>query len=158
MDINTKSWHYRMVEAVWEDFLNKDISTTLCGYFWQVVFAPIICIVLFSAVLAVIAILGAGAFYIIGGIVGDLLANFGILPPEFALEKGVFKWEHVYASIVCDIIIGALWYGRYKHYKYKQEKAYEKNEPKEVNLFVEFIKAKKRKICPILNFVDKDKK
>lgn len=150
-----------MVDAVWSDFFNKNISNSLCGYFWQVVFAPIVTIGMIGVVLAVAGIFLAGALYIVGDVVGGILAQFGILPASFLSEKGVFKWEHVYASIVFDLIFAGILFGRYKYYKYKERKRFERStstEPVKVNLVVEFIKAKKRKVCPVLNFVDKDER
>lgn len=161
LNIKKSSWHYRMVDAVWADFFNKNISNSLCGYFWQVVFAPIVTIVMAAVILAVIAILGSGVFYVVGAVIGNLLAHFGLLPSSFLLEKGVFKWEHVYASIGIDILIAAFFYSRYKYRQYKERKRAERSlsdEPEKVNLVVEFVKAKKRKVCPVLNFVDEEKK
>lgn len=160
LNIKKSSWHYRMVDAVWADFFNKNISNSLCGYFWQVVFAPIVTIGMIAVILAVIGVLGAGVFYVVGAVIGNILAQFGLLPSSFLLEKGVFKWEHVYASIVVDLLIAAFFYSKYKYRLYKERKRAERsqsNEPEKVNLVVEFVKAKKRKVCPVLNFVDEDK-
>lgn len=149
INISTNSWHYKMAYNVW-DFFGKSLSNSLCGYFWQVVFAPIVAIGCTLIVSAICLLLATGAFYVSGAMVGPALAHFGILPDTF-LDKGPFNWRFVILSIIIDLIIVA--YFLVKNYIKKHKKV--KNTTKQSNIVIEFVKSKKQKICPLIKFIDK---
>ncbi|QXO12748.1 hypothetical protein pEaSNUABM49_00535 [Erwinia phage pEa_SNUABM_49] len=158
MNISTNSWHYKMNEFVYE-FLNKNVATSLCGYFWQTVFAPIITLTLAIVGLIVISILSWGALYLVGALFSNFLVWINVLPEAFQLVKNVFNWRFIPMSILFDVLVIAVFYGKYKYSSYKErkiEEAKEKGAPIDSKplLVIEYIKAKKRKICPLINFTD----
>ncbi|SOK59305.1 Phage protein [Yersinia phage fHe-Yen9-03] len=156
MKISTNSWHYKMNEYVY-DMLNKNISNSLCGYFWQTVFAPIITLTIVLLGLVVISILSWGAFYLVGALFSNFLVWINVLPESFQLLKKVFNWRFIPMSILFDVLVVGVFYSKHKYSSYKERKIEEAKEKgiqidSKPLLVVEYIKAKKRKICPLIEF------
>jgi len=136
MKINTKSWHYRFLNS-----LNTNIPNSLCPYFWKVVFT--IAWITGSILLLIVgfASIGAGIFEGIG----------------FALDNMVLYWSlaavvgtvTVTSAIVLvvAVIFGFDWAKENFKPPYKEEP-----------LIITFVKNKKSKICPRLEFEDMSKK
>lgn len=156
MKISTNTWHYKMNEYVY-DMLNKNISNSLCGYFWQTVFAPIIVFIFTVLGLLAIIILSWGAFYLVGALFSQLLVWINVLPESFTLLKNVFNWRFIPMSILFDVLVVGVFYSKHKYSSYKERKIEEAKEKgiqidSKPLLVVEYIKAKKRKICPLIEF------
>lgn len=77
MKINKKSWHYRLLK-----FMEADVPTSLCPYFWKVVFLTI-----FAVVFSAFFIAGALVIYIIDKIDATKDAKLKALSQE-AMKTG----------------------------------------------------------------------
>lgn len=152
ININTKSWHFRLIR----NFDSKPKSN-LCGYFWQVVKYIILSVFIVSVGIILVSAFAFFSLYIIGLIAGSTLASVGIFPASFIDVPNTFNWRYVVLSIVIDAVIAAFIYGKHKYDEYRYEKAEKSNgteKSTKPNLLFEFVKAKKQKICPLINFVD----
>lgn len=138
MNINTNSWHYNVIR---ESIFSGTPSSNLCSYFWQVVGR------LFSAVL-----LGTVAAFIIATPFIFLTETLGTnLLTSVAGLLGAITWAFAF-FIVCVVLVeylrdlaakGIRSLGRYDEDGFR-----------EPNLVLEYIKAKKEKMCPVITFVD----
>lgn len=151
-EVSKKSWHYRLNKL----FRNEPQGTTsLCKYFWSTVLAPLKFLATWTGIIALalflIGTFGIGLFYLVGWMFIGLLNVIHVIPDGFFnLQRGVFDWKFIPASIVIDLIGVCLYFGWNKW----QNRTITKKEPKEDSLFVAYVKAKKRKICPLITFKD----
>lgn len=133
MKINTKSWHYRLLEG-----MGVNIPRSLCPYFWKVVFMMFVIGIVISIFGLLFYTVGNKACMVLGLLIGINVVLAAIIKTILGLL--------IMATIIA-IIVGALigWdYG----------KAHIKMPYKEDSMVVNYIKAKKSKICPTLEFVD----
>lgn len=143
MEISRKSWHYRMTAWCCNHY-GKTPSNSLCGYFWQMVFSPFVVILMYVTIL-VVALTMLWGLYFSGAMVCNVLHWFNVLPDSFDMVPGVFNWRHLVASLLITIcLIGHILHNIHK----------DRNPTKKSNVVFEFIKAKKRKICPLIEFKD----
>ena len=110
--------------------LDLKIPNNLCGYFWKVVRTILICVIL--SPLLVIA--GVGLL-VVGGIVW--------LGDRYGWWKAIEAWQ-------------TRRYLRKVQAKEDAKRKATEAPPKQPSLFVAWLKAKKQKICPLLEFVDGD--
>ncbi len=147
MEISRNSWHYRLCNFAL-GLHSKEPSSSLCKYFWQVLFSPVLITMFFVFWAFVIALVLVVLFYVPGSIANTLLCNLlGILPDSFSVDLETFNYRSVLSSVV--VIIGAFicsWIDD----KNKERAA--AGQPD--GLVKSFIKAKKEKICPVLEFKD----
>lgn len=140
MKVNKNSWHYKVLSEKfcfmggWDEW---NISSSLCVYFWQVVFR------LFTGVglgLLVLSPFFSWTLIILdltfSSILGALLTVMGLLVTFAAPFLGTLF------VVVC---VGEFIKNKLPRREYKE---------KEPNLIVEYIKAKKNKVCPIIEFVE----
>ncbi len=144
MEISRKSWHYRMTAWCWDHF-GKTPSNSLCGYFWQMVSSPFVVIGMYAAILVVVLVMLSWSLYLSGAYLCNFLHWIHVLPDSFDMVPGVINWRHFVVSLLITAGIVA----KVVYSVYKQE-----NPNKEPNVVFEFIKAKKRKICPLIEFKD----
>lgn len=137
--ISRSSWHYRMTQWSWSHF-GKEPSSSLCGYFWQTVFSPVIVLCFYVVLLIAVSALALFAFYLCGAFLCNFLHWINILPATFDIVPGEFNWRHLVISVVIDAVIFVLMY-------YKNHKNHD-------SVFIEYIKAKKNKICPFIVYKD----
>lgn len=152
MNINKNSWHYKLVKNTFNN--SGRIPTSLCPYFWSVVFR--------------VVVYGAMAFLAV------FLASNMLFEPMVSLGLSTV-WAYIasfFASILMSatavgvgigVVLGIAWV--YDHIsEWNSDRKYE-NAKKEIedrkngvqpSILSAFIKAKHRKICPMLNFVDKE--
>ena len=136
MKINTKSWHYRFLNS-----LDTNIPNSLCPYFWKVVFTVTLFAGSILLLMAFFAIIGAKIFEGIG----------------FTLDNAVLYWSLAAAAgtafaistivLVVAVVFGFVWAKENFKPPYKEEP-----------LIITFVKNKKSKICPRLEFEDMSKK
>lgn len=143
ISISRKSWHYRMTAWCW-DHLGKEPSKSLCGYFWQMLFAPVVVLGFYGILLFVALIFISFAFYISGAFICDFLHWINVLPASFDVIPGQFNWRHSLVSVLFNASLISFF--AYKHFK--------KESGSGDNVVFAFIKAKKRKICPLIEFKD----
>lgn len=130
MKINRDTWHYWLYK-VWVNGRTSP-TTNLCAYFWMVVFGAIE--VALVSVLALAAVGGLGAFlYILGW---HIYLSFRHHPiPSSLVALGVVSFVGV-----------AYWWSLVRR---------PSDEPREPSLVWAYIEAKKSKVCPVVEFVDR---
>jgi hypothetical protein len=144
MNISKNTWHFGVVA---DDFFFMEgwyPSRSLCLYFWQVVMRLFFGMglgLLAASPLATAIVSLTGTFDTASPLV-KLYASFGVIVSIF------------YGLILAGFIIyfgvqGIKWVKSKIPRKHK-----EPQEPKEPSIIIEYIKAKKDKVCPILNFTD----
>ena len=133
MKISKKSWHYRLIS-----FFYTKPERNLCAYIQELLisFLMLFCL-LFISVAAVIGLgfgIGYATLYFIG------ISDIAI-------------WKSILVSVVESLIlVGSITlYEKRKVKKLLEE--IEGKEPKE-SLVLNYIKAKKEKICPLIEFKD----
>ncbi len=135
MKINKKSWHYKAISK-----LGFTPSKSFCMYFWQI---PLI------------------GMYLIVAIAIGVLAICATLNAVLAPIAFMFAWDGYFElafegdRVGAELLAGVVWFlyvlfGR-AIYRHHHPVGFAKKEP---SIIVEYIKAKKQKICPILEFED----
>lgn len=128
MQIKTTAWHHRILVATF-----TTPSNSLCIYFWQVV--GTLGMFLFMGLLIAILVFTALA--------PILTIFFPILYTTGFFAVGMMMWLAIF---VC-------WYTEYR--KTCKRRAELRGEPEtDPNIVVEYVRAAKDKVCPILEFVD----
>lgn len=139
MNVSTSSWHYRLIGG-----LGWTHRKSLCLYFWQVIFAMLVAISL--AVLIPVSLLVVAVF--VPACVGKLIYSFfDIATPTSELVRITYFTLTGYGVFLVMLVVALfeLWL-RQKN----------KSVPKKPDgLLVSYIKTKKQKICPVINFEDK---
>ncbi|QBX32645.1 hypothetical protein Asfd1_19 [Aeromonas phage Asfd_1] len=136
MKINTKSWHYRFLKSI-----DADIPTSLCPYFWKVVFSLSVTSAIISLLVCFMWMIGDKIFTKYG-----ILFDSAIIGAVISTLIGLIICIVIVAAIVAAIL-GSFWLKENFKPPYKEEP-----------LIVTFIKNKKSKFCPHLEFVDMSKK
>lgn len=133
MDINVNSWHFRVYRYVFDYSAMKvrhgDKRLSLCRYFWALAFVFFMSAVIIAAITialgsVVISIWDSTGWWTI--IIVPVLAAVAVAVPfilNFAIER--------------------------HHDKKRLPDVYAKSEPQ--SLLGSYVKAKKQKVCPILN-------
>jgi predicted PurR-regulated permease PerM len=144
MDINRNKWHYKVITG---DCFFMDgwyASRSLCVYFWQVVARFHWCLFVFTVAVSPLAtaiVLGTGtaesSYFLV-----KVYASVGV---AVSLLYGILL-----SSFVGFLIVEGIKYV-YNKFPRKHE---EPSKPKEPSIIIEYIKAKKAKVCPRLNFTD----
>jgi len=147
LSLSKSSFLYRMTAKAW-GFFDIDPSPSLCVFFWQMVLAPFMImvgtIIVCGAVLGLLWVLT----YAVGGVAMQMLHSF--LPDSWLLPKGEFNWRYIVASLlIWFTLIGGVSLRIYSNYR--REVKIEEGTYKP-SVTIEFIKAKKRKICPFIEF------
>lgn len=147
MIVDVNSWHYKMAKE-WVGDLDYP-SNNLCGYFWEVV----------AGILKTISIAIAFSFIMLSLgfiVVSPLVALFNMFFGFLDAESGVY--EAVHMATVFILIAGPYfvvdWLGKRASSLPASfnRKRVPKETPKKPNLLFEYLKAKKQKICPIIEF------
>jgi len=132
MNVNRDSWHYKLAHMI-SDY--GRVPNNLCAYFWRVILGGFV----FSLLLCV------------AGVVIVCVASIGmqyLYPNLFPLAVG----GGIAAIFALVVILTGLITAR------KEKESYECNEDgerirPEPNIVWEYLKAKKQKVCPLLEFV-----
>lgn len=147
LSLRKSSFVYRMTAKAW-GFFDINPSPSLCGFFWQMVLSPFIFMI--GAIMSISAVLGLlwVLFYAVGGLFMMMFESF--LPDSWFLLKGEFNWRFIVSSLIVWLSLatgGGLWF----YSKHRREVKIEEGTYKP-SVTIEFIKAKKRKICPFIDF------
>lgn len=140
MYVSRTSWHYRLMDVCLSSY---DIPNSLCPYIRKLLF-----LILFLAFLTSAGILVAV------GIIAAPLSWFNIIEPakESALlilcGMGTGVW--VIAGLIASVV-GIRFLARKLDQRRSPARRYAYKEP---NVFVEWARAKKRKICPYIQLKD----
>lgn len=146
MKVSTQSWHYRLADSI-SDQISP--SKNLCVYFWQVIWGFILWFILLPIFVTLV-----GGLILFG--IPSVIGKFTMDLFEF-IPKGsdwiVFFWSLGVGYLA--LLIMFLLMGVFVYYK-EIVKPSRTKIVKEDNLFVAYVKAKKRKICPIIEFTGDD--
>lgn len=145
MEISISSWHYRVVKSVYDSAHNS-----LCVYFWQVVSALIVRAFHIGFLMFIACfVIGFFAVPITWG-----LGELGWIEPVVPGEVAAVPIAIMSIAAVAALVIFLMSCIKYliEEYQYKRKK--KKRVAKEPNLVVEYIRAKKQKVCPTLKFKD----
>ncbi len=156
MKISKNSWHYKMLkQGAFGCFNHYKPSNSLCLYFWQVAFQigalflwlPLMGF-LFVSVFAVGPLLLVATWFLAGELLTSHEAMMQILPEMLAplIAAGVIGLILYAAAIVAFSCAGLSILS-------KKIRANQVVDSKP-SLVIEYVKAKKQKICPILEFTD----
>lgn len=137
MKVNVKSWHYRTASQ-----FDWQISNSLCTYFWQVVWAAIF-FWLIAPVLVIVAV--AMLFFALPLAAGKLIL------PLFGYVENPSKWVEVLWCTGAGYLFFFLLFMAISGFVYYRERK-PKNVERPDSLLVSYIQAKKRKICPVIEF------
>ena len=136
MNIKTSSWHYRFV-----NYMFTNVPHSLCPYFWKVVWGLMI--------VTGISLLFLAASFSTGMIILEFFAvNIGLVATIAAPFVGIFA---IVITIVVMVFIAISWESMKTKLRNKKWSKSHENKP---SLVGSYIKARKEKICPTLNFVD----
>ena len=159
MKISKNSWHYKLLDFFKFDViydLRLGINVSLCRYFWNVV----------VGLMAVggCVVLGSAAVFLIGA-----LTFLAVIAPISYLTQSYFGFGWDYASTHGVSMIWIMWVvlplavgitGAFKG-ELKVFPSWMKvnNKPrikkaKKPNIFMEYLKAKKAKVCPLVEVSD----
>lgn len=179
MNFNKNTWHYRVVVFVFGKYFfsgktyyhgkwkDKGYDTSLCEYFWTVLF----CSFIFP-------------FKGLWHVLPDVLTDHEDVAKALMIWAGVATGLHFYLIYPLNLVPESYWWFGIALYfggiacalaligilavvfklndkldDYTKRKAEEKqpDKPSKPSLLVEFLKAKKSKVCPCIKFVDEEK-
>lgn len=133
MKVSKKSWHYRMISHFPWCIQDRWGRVSLCNYFWTVVWTFVFCI----GVVPIISVaLIAGVAFIAFVVLYPILQIWFSWMPEFAIFSGI-----VDAALL-------LWLWCW----YRKEYVGENKCAKVAGLVGQYIEAKHRKVCPLIDF------
>ena len=150
MIINTNSWHVKLHDRFYD---RHSRPHSLCAYFWKMVWACFACAVVAGSTLFGLTVAGAG-----------VLGHFFVLSTPVLLSLG-FVLGLITIALIIALSIGLAFGAMNLHAWYdlrKEEKEWQrilaKREGKETkeNIVIQYIKARKSKICPVIHFEDKE--
>lgn len=134
MEINEKSWHFRLVQfTTYHSARNiREYGGTLCEYFWLVVYA------IFSNTCKAVAVFFLAWLFIYQPV-------SYIWAPDDSKLLLVFMWAFFF---VLAGIVFAIFFIRDK--LRNRNRVHKVKQP---NIVVEYIRAKKQKFCPVIKIV-----
>lgn len=145
MKISRSSWHFWLVEK----FFNYP-SRSLCVYFWQLVWS----IIVGTIVLAIMLL----AFTVIIALPSFSIFNLLFLDFDLAFKNETFYEEMHTLGILCSAVIlfFAVIFGSVFSIAYGAESLSESKTGEKIksNIFVQYIRAKKSKVCPRIEYED----
>jgi hypothetical protein len=157
MIINANSWHVKLHDVIFD---KQSRPQNLCPYFWKVVAALFLATLLFSSLLTGFTLIGQP-------LAAWLFAHVGVLSDFVTYPVGTFIGAICISSIfafafgVCygytiitEYIKNRMWDRRYEKERAKLSPDYVEPTP---NLIVGFIRSRKEKFCPKLEFKDVEK-
>ncbi|QAY00123.1 hypothetical protein EcWhh1_193 [Escherichia phage EcWhh-1] len=150
MIINTNSWHVKLHDRFYD---RHSRPHSLCAYFWKMVWACFACAVVAGSTLFGLTVAGAG-----------VLEHFFVLSTPVLLSLG-FVLGLVAISLIIALSIGLAFGAMNLHSWYdarREEKEWQRiqaeregRETKE-NVVIQYIKARKSKVCPVIHFENKE--
>lgn len=145
MIINENSWHVKLHDK----FYGWRRPHSLCAYFWKIVWACLVCTVMGGSMIAGLTVAGDG-----------VLAHFFVLSAPVGYGLGFILGIITLALIIAvsfGLVYGLMnfwaWYDLRKEEK-EWERIKAKREGKEIkeNIVIQYIKARKSKMCPVIHF------
>lgn len=136
MILSRNSWHFKLASSIFTGtMIRAEMSgkISLCSYFWLVVFAGLLNL---AAIVGLL--IGLTCIFSIMVVAPITWLVAGLAGPQAAIA----------AAIWSGIVISAVW--PYITRWWHTRKRSEPRTPKQPNILVEYIKAKKSKVCPIM--------
>lgn len=146
MIINENSWHVKLHDRFYAHYSRP---RSLCAYFWKIVWVCFVCSVIAGSMISGLTV--AGAAIIEHLFVLSPLANYGL---GFILGLIIVA---LIIAVAIGIVYGTMhfwaWYDLRKEEK-EWERIKAKREGKEIkeNIVIQYIKARKSKMCPVIHF------
>lgn len=138
MKVSSDSWHYKILMT--EHQRKVRYGTSLCVYFWMVVFSIFAWSVVgtFAAIFAAIGLFAIYAtgyvwYFLIGGMFGVETFDADLIEFSFVLN-GIFV-----ATWILSMVL-------------RKRDEMKNNRVSFDNLFFEYVRAKKQRICPLIEF------
>lgn len=131
MNIKKTSWHYKLI-----NFFDFSPAHSLCPYVRQLLTSICISLLLVAVGIAMVAVFVWAPLHLVLGLIGVMAISAN------QITVGLIVWA-IYT--LAGVIIG----GKYMRMKYRLRNPVVEKEP---GIVMAYIKAKKEKICPTLNF------
>ncbi|UJJ22089.1 hypothetical protein [Erwinia phage Virsaitis27] len=159
MQIDRNSWHFKLNKFYsgneWK------IPTSLCPYFWKTAFFTLFAFIKAVGVASLAWMLGNGLTVWLLGVVG--ITTGSVVTAISSVFVGLILIAAI-GAVCFGIAFGVHWLTEWVK-DYLEERKYQKEKerresgipPKEPSLMMSFIKAKKSKFCPSIEFVDAEK-
>lgn len=146
MIINANSWHARFHDRFYD---RHSRPHSLCAYFWKMVWACFVCAIFIGSMVFGLTVAGAG-----------VLEHFFVLSTPVGLGLG-FILGLVTLALILAVAFGLVfglvnfwaWYDARREEK-EWQRILAKREGKEIkeNVVIQYIKARKSKVCPVIHF------
>lgn len=149
MIINSNSWHVKLHDRFYD---RHSRPHSLCAYFWKMVWACFACAVVAGGTLFGLTVAGA-----------SVLEHFFVLSTPVLLSLGFVLGLVAIALIIAlsmGLALGAMnlhaWYdARIEEKEWERIKAEREGKEIKENIVIQYIKARKSKMCPVIHFEDK---
>lgn len=150
MIINTNSWHVKLHDRFYD---RHSRPHSLCAYFWKMVWACFACAVVAGSTLFGLTVAGAG-----------VLEHFFVLSTPVLLSLGFVLGLITIALIIAlsiGLALGAMnlhaWYdARREEKEWQRIQAEREGRETKENVVIQYIKARKSKVCPVIHFENKE--
>lgn len=150
MIINTNSWHVKLHDRFYDSHSRPH---SLCAYFWKMVWACFACAVVAGSTLFGLTVAGAG-----------VLEHFFVLSTPVLLSLGFVLGLITIALIIAlsiGLAFGAMnlhaWYdARREEKEWQRIQAESEGRETKENVVIQYIKARKSKVCPVIHFENKE--
>lgn len=150
MIINANSWHAKLHDRFYDSHSRPH---SLCAYFWKMVWACFACAVVAGSTLFGLTVAGVG-----------VLEHFFVLSTPVLLSLG-FVLGLVAIALIIALSIGLAfgvmnlhaWYdARREEKEWQRIQAEREGRETKENIVIQYIKARKSKVCPVIHFEDKE--
>lgn len=146
MIINSNSWHVKLHDRFYD---RHSRPHSLCAYFWKMVWACFACAVVAGGTLFGLTVAGA-----------SVLEHFFVLSTPVLLSLGFVLGLVAIALIIAlsmGLALGAMnlhaWYdARIEEKEWERIKAEREGKEIKENIVIQYIKARKSKMCPVIHF------
>lgn len=146
MIINANSWHVKLHDRFYD---RHSRPHSLCAYFWKMVWACFACAVVAGSTLFGLTVAGAG-----------VLEHFFVLSTPVLLSLGFVLGLIAIALIIAlsiGLALGAMnlhaWYdARREEKEWQRIQAEREGRETKENIVIQYIKARKSKMCPVIHF------
>ena len=150
MIINSNSWHVKLHDRFYD---RHSRPHSLCAYFWKMVWACFACAVVAGSTLFGLTVAGVG-----------VLEHFFVLSTPVLLSLGFVLGLVAIALIIAlsiGLAFGAMnlhaWYdARREEKEWQRIQAEREGRETKENIVIQYIKARKSKVCPVIHFEDKE--
>ncbi|QXV72453.1 hypothetical protein PSD9_168 [Shigella phage PSD9] len=150
MIINANSWHAKLHDRFYDSHSRPH---SLCAYFWKMVWACFACAVVAGSTLFGLTVAGVG-----------VLEHFFVLSTPVLLSLGFVLGLVAIALIIAlsiGLAFGAMnlhaWYdARREEKEWQRIQAEREGRETKETIVIQYIKARKSKVCPVIHFEDKE--